>query len=202
MHDEIEEMVDVIFDLAGATPPASYPYTLWSEILRLVPLLENRQAGILPLRLPDHVHGGRLHKRAKLVLRSPTMLADEITASLSDQQLLVDGVSLTLGRGKTKSLLPYPTLHAQTVAGAEDEIRFMQDIEQQMKVLGINGKPICGKAHALSNHSHTIRGYSLVIHDLKAEASLRLQYAGLGGARQYGFGLFIPYKLISGLDGE
>jgi len=196
-------MVDVMFDLAGTTPPASYPFTLWAEILRLVPQLENRKhAGIQPLRLPDHVQGAQLHRRAKLILRCPAKLAEEVAISLSGQPLSVEGTGLLLGRGKTRKLLPYPTLHAQMVAGAEDEILFMHDIEQQMRKLGISGKTICGKSHMLGSHGNAIRGFSLVIHDLKAEASLRLQYAGLGGARQYGFGIFIPYKLISGLDGE
>jgi len=39
-----------------------------------------------------------------------------------------------------------------------------------------------------------------VIHDLKPEASLRLQYTGLGSDRRYGCGVFVPYKVITGLD--
>jgi len=39
-----------------------------------------------------------------------------------------------------------------------------------------------------------------VIHNLKPEDSLRLQYTGLGSDRQYGCGIFVPYKVISDLS--
>jgi hypothetical protein len=40
------------------------------------------------------------------------------------------------------------------------------------------------------------------VHDLKSDASLKLQYAGLGESRQYGCGIFVPYKAITGLNDD
>ena len=50
------------------------------------------------------------------------------------------------------------------------------------------------------NDTRAVQGYSLVIHDLKPEESLRLQGAGLGNNRFLGCGVFMPYKVISGLE--
>ena len=59
---------------------------------------------------------------------------------------------------------------------------------------------ICGKRLSVSGSQRSIDGYSLVLHDLKPEASLHLQYAGLGEDRQFGCGIFVPYKVITGLS--
>jgi hypothetical protein len=39
-----------------------------------------------------------------------------------------------------------------------------------------------------------------VVHDLKPEASILLQCAGMGEGRQFGCGIFMPYKVISDLE--
>lgn len=197
----VPEMIDLVFDLGGETLPASYPFALWTELLRLAPHL-TEQSGIIPLRLSSNSEGMLLPKRVKLVLRLPTELADQTTTDLSDQQLEVAGSRLQLGKAKTRPILPYPTIHAQMVAGVVDEVLFMEDIGLQLGELGVAGKLICGKRHTLTGGQQQIHGFSLVIHDLKPEASLKLQYAGLGSSRQFGCGIFIPYKVIAGLSDD
>jgi CRISPR-associated protein Cas6 len=76
---------------------------------------------------------------------------------------------------------------------------FTDHINSQLSKMGIEGKLICGRRRALAGGQQLIHGFSLVIHDLKPEASLQLQYAGLGEGRQFGCGLFVPHKTISGL---
>jgi len=105
-----------------------------------------------------------------------------------------------VGSAKTRRIQPYPTIHAQLVTGSSDEVLFTEDIRSQMEELGVTGKLICGKRVSINNGQRTIEGYSLVLHDLKAEASLHLQFAGLGKERQYGCGIFVPYKVITGLS--
>jgi hypothetical protein len=63
--------------------------------------------------------------------------------------------------------------------------------------MGIAANLICGRAVVLEGENQAIHGFSLVIHNLKPEDSLRLQYTGLGSNRQHGCGVFIPYKVIS-----
>lgn len=201
MTDSIPEMIDIVFDLGGETPPASYPFALWTELLRLVPLLaEQKSAGILPLRLTANSDGMLLPKRTRLVLRLPAELADRAIAHLSGQPVEVHGSRMRLGAGKKRTIQPYPTVHAQMVAGASDEVLFMDAIREQLRELGVAGNLICGKRHTLSGGQQAIHGFSLVIYDLKPDASLKLQYAGLGESRKYGCGIFIPYKVISGLS--
>ncbi|OGT05635.1 MAG: hypothetical protein A2143_04270 [Gallionellales bacterium RBG_16_57_15] len=66
--------------------------------------------------------------------------------------------------------------------------------------MSIQGRLICGRQQTLSDNSHSLIGHSLVIYDLAPEASLHLQNAGLGAGRQFGCGIFMPYKIISGLE--
>lgn len=200
-------MIDLVFDLSGGTLPAAYPFTLWAEIVRHAPqLAEEKLVGVLPLRTAESNEGLLLPKRAKLVLRLPATLAGHAAACLSGQQLNVtvnikqpgEG-SLLLGKSKPHQIHPYPTIHAQLVTGASDEEIFTNFIYSQLSEMGIAGKLICGKRRTLAGSQQTIHGYSLVIHDLKAEASLQLQYTGLGEERRFGCGIFVPHKVISGL---
>jgi hypothetical protein len=52
----------------------------------------------------------------------------------------------------------------------------------------------------LTNGDRAIKGRSLVLHDLNPEGSLSVQYIGLGKGRHLGCGIFVPYKVISGLE--
>lgn len=207
MTSGIPEMIDLVFDLEGGTIPADYPFALWSEVARLAPqLAEEKNVGILPLRTSESNEGLLLPKRAKLVLRLPAKLAAYAEACLSGQQLYISGHtgqpredSLLLGKSRPHQINPHPTIHAQLVTGASDEEIFMHDINLQLSKMGIEGRLICGKRRTLKGDQQTIHGYSLVIHDLKPEASVQLQYAGLGEGRRFGCGVFVPHKVISGI---
>ncbi|MEO6974977.1 MAG: type I-MYXAN CRISPR-associated protein Cas6/Cmx6 [Gallionella sp.] len=195
------EMVDMVFGLEGSTLPASYRVALWDALLRLAPqFTEEQQVGVLPLRSAENSQDMLLAKRAKLVVRMPTPLAESAAASLTGQQLDIAGSTMRIGSAKARTIQPYPTIHAQLVTGPDDEIQFVEGIRDQMAKLGVAGKLICGKRIAATDGQRSIHGYSLVLHDLKPEASLLLQYAGLGVDRQFGCGIFVPYKVITGLS--
>jgi len=190
----------MVFDLEGGTLPAAYHIALWDALLRHVPqLAEEKLVGVLPLRSTVNTQGMLLAKRAKLVMRMPTAIA-EFAASLTGQQLDIAGSAMRVGSAKTRTIQPYPTIHAQLVTGSSDEVLFVEDIRKQMEELGVTGKLICGKRLTINNGQRSIHGYSLVLHDLKPEASLQLQYMGLGVDRQFGCGIFVPYKVITGLS--
>jgi len=191
----------MVFDLEGGTLPAAYPATLWTELLRLVPqLAEEKLAGVLPLRAAENKDGILLTKRTKLVLRVPKALAGHTAARLSGSTMQIGSIPISIGQSKPRAILPYPTIHAQQVAGVSDEVLFMDDIRKQLSEMGIAAKLICGKRSTLKGDQQSTHAYSLVAHDLKPEDSLQLQYAGLGINRQFGYGIFIPYKVISGLS--
>ena len=200
MTDTTPEMIDAVFDISGDTLPAAYPFALWDALVRHAPSLEtDALIGVIPLRTAASAAGMLLPRRAKLALRLPTSLAAH-AASLSGQLLDLGSGTLQLGNAKLRQIQPYPTLHAHLVTGAENEVEFLEEVTERLAELCIAGKLICGMRNRMTAPDRTIEGYSLVIHDLKSEASLRLQYTGLGADRRFGCGIFIPYKAISDLD--
>ena len=196
------EMVDLAFDISGNALPANHPFTLWDALSSFAPALADAdRAGILPMRLPEHT-ADMLPRRAKLTLRIPAALAEELTVALSGTQLDLGSGLLQLGMGRPRAITAYPTIHAHHVASDEDEPVFMDGVRAQLDEMRIACNLICGMRHLIGDETQSIRGYSLVIHDLKADASLKLQYRGLGESRQYGCGIFVPYKVISGLNDD
>ena len=193
------DMIDAVFDLSGESVPEDYPFGLWDELQRLFPgLADEPSVGILPLRTAKSVDGMLLARRAKLVLRLPRVLSENIM-ELSGQVLDVDRHPLQIGQGKLREIQPYPTISSHRVCGERDEVLFMEKIAATLAEMNIPASLICGRANVLEGAKQSIHGFSLVIHNLKPEDSLRLQYTGLGGNRQHGCGIFIPYKVISDL---
>jgi CRISPR-associated protein Cas6 len=201
MTEQIPQMIDMVFDLDGGMLPAAYPFALWEALIQHVPrLAEEKSIGVLPLRGTGSKDGLLLPKRAKLVMRLPTGLADQTATRLTGYQLDIAGRSIRLGAAKSRDIHPFPTIHAHLVTGESDEVLFVEHINEQLGEMGIKGKLICGRRLNIGDGSQSMHGYSLVIHDLKPEASLHLQFTGLGTGRQFGCGIFVPSKVISGLS--
>ncbi len=196
----IPEMIDLVFDLEGGVLPASHNFALWDALVRVAPELEEVQVGVLQLRTTNHGASVVLAKRAKLAIRIPKTTEQKTAAHLTGMQLDLEGTALVLGKSKVRELKPFPTLHAHIVTGNDDEIRFMMEIQSEIDEMGISGNLICGRRDTITNGKRAVHGYSLVVHDLKPEASLLLQCKGLGTDRQFGCGIFIPYKIITGLS--
>jgi CRISPR-associated protein Cas6 len=204
MTDKIlPEMIDLMFVLQGETLPVAYRSALWDALLGQLPwLAEEKRVGVLPLQSTANSHSQSilLAKRSMLAIRIPTTIAESVMTDLTGKQLDIAGSALRLGKAKTRQIQPYPTIHAHLVTGSSDEVLFVDEIRKQMEELGVAGKLICGKRVTVDIGQRSIQGYSLVLHDLKPEASLVLQYTGLGVDRQFGCGIFIPYKVITGLS--
>lgn len=199
MSAAVPEMIDAVFDISGDCIPANYPFALWHALARLVPeLAAETSVGVLPLRTAGSAAGMLLPRRAKLVLRLPAALGGKVEA-LAGRELDLGGSPLRLGVGRLREIQPYPTIHAHLVVGTEDEVAFMTGVSADLAALGITASLICGRRNSLVDGDRGIHGFSLVIHDLKPEDSLRLLYTGLGGERRYGCGVFVPYKVISDL---
>lgn len=192
-------MIDMVFEASGETLPPGYPFALWAELVQRVPQLgDDESVGVLPLRTAESGEDILLPRRAKLVLRLPQKLMQAATA-LSGASLNISGSTLRLGAVQPRQMQSHPTLHAQLVTGAGDEVAFMDEMRASLSVMGIEAGLICGRHKTLADDSHSLAGYSLVMHDLKPEASLNLQGDGMGEGRHFGCGIFLPYKVISGL---
>lgn len=200
MEDSIPDMLDMVFDLKGTLIPEDYAFALNDELIRLLPWLASEEfAGILPLRGSITEEGILLARRSKLILRLPAKLARQ-SSVLSGQTLNIGFGTLYIGEGQERFLQSHPTLHAHMVEGAIAEEIFVTDVANRLLELGVSCKWICGKRHTVNGMGQSLSGYSLVLHDLKPDASLLVQRAGLGGSRRFGCGIFVPYKDISGLD--
>jgi len=201
MTDTVTDMAELLFDLDVSTLPASYPFVLWDALSRAMPELSAESSvGILPFPVTDQNGILAMPRRTKLIMRLPERMIDRAANALTGKQFELDGHALRLNNAKTRRIQPHATLHAKIVADTQGEVDFMQHMHTQLASLDVPGKLICGRQRNLGQGAHLIRGYSLVVHDLTAEASLRLQCAGLGAHRHFGCGIFVPYKTITGLN--
>lgn len=199
MESDIPDMIDLVFDLKGSFVPDGYAFELWNEVVRILPWLDAEdRAGILPLRGSINGEGLLLAQRTKLVLRLPVKLSAK-AGELAGQELNIGSGVLRVCSATERLLQPYSTLHAHLVESAQEEELFLSDMSDRLQELGVACKWICGKRHTVTGAGQSLSGYSLVLHDLKPEDSLQVQRAGLGGNRRFGCGIFVPYKVISGL---
>ena len=200
MTNSPADMVDLSFDLKGSMLPGGYPFALWDELVRILPwLAEEETAGVLPLRGAENGEQILLARRCKLVLRLPEHKAEQAMA-LSGMTMRLDDNVLAIGAGTKRDLQPFSTLHAPLLEGGEDEQAFMEQVGLQLQELGVSCQLICGKRSTIRSGEQSLSGYSLVLHELAPEGSLRVQSAGLGNKQRYGCGIFLPYKTISGLE--
>lgn len=198
MEDE-PPVVDVVFAVSGKSVPSEHAYALWQATLDWLPWLGvESSAGIHPLRTAPTAYGvALLANRAKLTLRVPQRrLPDALM--LAGKTLDVGGSRLAVGGGAARQLRPWATLHAAHVAaGAAGEAGFEDEVAQWLKALGITGDFITGRRRRVMAGEREVVGFSVVLHGLAPEASLRMQCEGMGAERALGCGIFIPHKSIA-----
>ena len=146
----------------------------------------------------------QLSKRTRLTLRLPKQRIDDAMA-LNGQTLDIGGAPLTIGDSRVKRLCASPTLFARSVAGAGgDESAFSRALSARLAALDIRpAKLLCGLAHSIATDGAALGARSVLLADLRADESLRLQQCGLGGADKLGAelklgcGIFVPHKSIA-----
>ncbi|MBI5912462.1 MAG: type I-MYXAN CRISPR-associated protein Cas6/Cmx6 [Betaproteobacteria bacterium] len=189
------DMVDVAFSLRGGTIPADHGWHLFRLLAeRLDWLAAEADAGVHPIRgaraLAGEIHLGA---RARLMLRLPRERAQQSFA-LSGARLAL-GNSVEVGSARLRQLFAHATLYSQFVAtGTPDEAGFQRDVSAELERARIGCKVICGRMRHAQTEDAEIVGFSLMLHELSPEHSLRMQAAGLGAGRKLGCGIFIPHK--------
>lgn len=197
-HPPVEEgaVVDVVFPIEGRFLPRDHAQQLYDVLCRQWPqLAQEAQVGIHAIKL---VSGGSepamLSRRAKLLLRVPPALASHLLAS-QDVCLQIAGQTLQLRQPHVRDLQPHTTLYAYHVAaGSADESAFMADVAHELAALGVAGERVCGKRQQMTLGGGVVTTFSLMLHALAPDQSLRLQHHGIGPHRLFGCGLFIPHK--------
>jgi CRISPR-associated protein Cas6 len=189
-------LVEAVFPLEGKALPRDHAQALQHALAEQLPWLRNDAgAGIHPLKLvsgPESL--ALLSQRTRLILRVDANRLDELKA-LCGVQLDVSGHALRLGAVHLRALQPLATLYAYRVAAVSaDESEFMQAMEAELTALAIAGERVCGKRHSLRVDGLDMTTFSMMLHGLAPEQSLRLQQHGLGPHRLLGCGLFVPHK--------
>jgi CRISPR-associated protein Cas6 len=189
------DMVDVAFSLRGSSIPADHGWHLFRLLAERLDWLEaEASAGVHPIRGARAVAGEiHLGTRARLMLRLPPERVEQSFALAGARMDL--GNSVEVGSARLRPLFAHATLYSQFVAtGTPDEAEFQRDVSAELERAGIGCKVICGRMRSARTQGAQIVGFSLMLHELAPEHSLRMQAAGLGTGRKLGCGIFIPHK--------
>jgi CRISPR-associated protein Cas6 len=208
-----DDIVDLVFDIQCRELPVDHQSDLSEALCAHVPeLADDNPLAVHSIHLagsqngwerPDPELGQRLilSRRTKLILRVTADARDRIAERLDGVELDVGGCAMRVGRSKTKKLSSQGTVFSRYVVlepGEDtDETAFMQRIVSQLAERGIRvRKALSGKTTELQGPEGPILTRSLMIADLAADESVRLQQEGLGPLRHMGCGIFIPHKGI------
>jgi CRISPR-associated protein Cas6 len=198
----VPHMIDLQFDLVGATIPADNAQELADALLRLLPWLgEESGTGIQHLKGAETNSGDatlNINRRTKLFMRVPKARVDEMR-QLIGQTLDIAGHSLQIGSFKTRAFSPFGNIYAHFVdTGSATEEQFVQDVMHELDGhFQLRCGFICGKRQTLQSATGPLHGYSLMLHDVPPHKSLQLQDEGMGRNRLLGCGIFIPHKSIA-----
>jgi CRISPR-associated protein Cas6 len=189
------EMVDVAFSLRGSTIPADHGWGLFQLLAeQLAWLAAESRAGVHPIRGSRAVAGEiYLGARARLMLRLPQDRVEQSFALTGARLELGSGVEV--GNPRLRPLFPHATLFSPLVAtGAQEDAEFQREVSAELDRAGVGCQVICGRVRRAQTGGSEIVGFSLMLHELSPEHSLRMQAAGLGAQRKLGCGIFVPHK--------
>ena len=190
------DMVDAVFPIDGQSLPRDHAQALYQVLCSQWPWLgTDPLVGIHPIKV---VQGSDdqalLSQRARLMLRVKARRMDQLMAT-ANIELSVAGHPLRLGQPHLRVMQPHATLYAYRVAAdSVDEMAFMAVVNRELAELEIGGERVCGKRQRMLASGCALNTFSLMLHALSAEQSMRLQQRGLGPHRLLGCGIFVPHK--------
>jgi len=195
-------VIDLAFPLTGEQIPLDHGYLLFSALARSLEvdddhwLHEHKGLGIHPIR-GRYAGPGRLAlgERARLTLRLPEAEIPK-WLGLAGRELQLAEDTLRIGIPQPRTLVPAPNLYAHrvTTRNGQDEARFDAEIACQLATLNVRGRPHRGPRRTFRVRGKRIVAYTLLVTELTAEESIRLQEGGLGGRRKLGCGIFLPWR--------
>jgi CRISPR-associated protein Cas6 len=208
-----DEIVDLAFNIDCRELPVDHAHALGTALCEALPLLgEDERCAIHNIHLagsqngwerPDPKLGQKLilSRRTKLTLRVPKELRERIEQTLHGATLDIEGHKLTIGKAKPKPLSKQGTIFARHIVLEEgeeaDEDAFLMRVADDLKSRGIRlKKALCGITQEIGTPDGPLLTRSIMLADLRAEDSVRLQQQGLGSHRHLGCGIFLPHKGI------
>jgi CRISPR-associated protein Cas6 len=194
--------IDLHFPVIGRHIPIDHGYPLYAALSRLLErpgdpwLHDSDNLGIHPIR-------GRYAGPGQLLLTAHSRLTLRLAAERIAAFLTLAGKTLQIGDERIHVGIPQPAIlvpaanlyaHLVTTKNGQDEVRFDEEIARQLAALGIQGKPQRGPRRAFRIKEKRVVAHTLLVAELTAEESIRLQEAGLGGRRKLGCGVFVPWE--------
>lgn len=196
-----ERSVDVVFDVVARTLPHDYRGALRDALCASLPWLALEPTAGIHALAPVTAETASLlvSRRTRLVLRVPATRRDD-ALQLCGRTLAIGAAALQIGAARVKALAPSATLGAAFVATMSDtDLTHQEAVEAMLDAAAIPRRLICGRLTCVRGAERDLLGTSVVVHELEAADSLRLQRLGLGPHRMLGCGLFVPYKSIGGI---
>ncbi len=191
-----DRAVDVSFALQGQRLLRDHADALRQAICQIFSWLKTDEiAAVLPIKLVGGTgEHGLLSKRTRLIFRVKASRVPALIAS-TGAELSLSGCRLRIEDPHVRELNPHATLYAYKVASiANSEVAFMELVNSELRALAIGGERVCGKLGQMSVAGQPLDTYSLMLHALPPEQSLRLQQTGLGHYQLLGCGVFVPHK--------
>lgn len=192
---QTELRIDVAFPVSGLSIPLDHGYKLFSALCKHVDVLHAAPwLAIHPLR-GTRVSPGTLALAPETCLRlrvPPGYLS--MLLPLSQQLLQVNGHSLRLGAPQLQIVLPAPALAARLVIikGYMEEASFREALVRQLESMEVRARVEIGLRRITQIGNHRVVGFAVRLSGLSEDASLLIQYRGVGGRQHMGCGVFTP----------
>lgn len=195
--DGCEPKVDMSFSIRGKLLSVDHGFALYGALSRVLPVIhEDPEIGLKLIR-GRYLGDGLLDisPASELVLRLPVSGVGRYL-SLAGKKLEVLGQSLRVGVPNTRALIPAVALSSPlvTTKNGHDQERFAAEVKAQMARLDLRGRLAIGKRRTFQVHGKQVVGYEVLVSELTAPESLRLQEQGLGGRRKMGCGFFEVWR--------
>ena len=122
---------------------------------------------------------------------------------LAGKRLDIGGHQIRIGLPVARPLEAAPALYARgvTIKKFTDPDPFLEAVNRQLDALGVKGSaelPLDEQGRyrrrIVTIHGKSVVGFSVAVHDLHDDDSLKLQSFGIGGRRAMGCGIFGPIK--------
>ncbi len=195
------DRVDLSFRIAGLTVPLDHGYALFGAVARVLGDIHKADwLAIHPMNgVPSSNQTLALHPtHAALTLRViPSQIP--LTLALAGKTLELRGHRFNVGTPSVYALKPSDSLTARMVVvkGFTEPEPFNGAVKRKLEELGVTAKIEIGRRRIAHIANDRIVGFGLTLRELADEASLRVQYAGIGGRQRMGCGVFLPLRADS-----
>ncbi|MBD2598364.1 type I-MYXAN CRISPR-associated protein Cas6/Cmx6 [Nostoc spongiaeforme FACHB-130] len=206
----MNNIINLSFPVTGTELWADHNHRLCAAICTQLPELHELKGFAINTitGIPNKQGKISLTHKSRLLLRLPVEAIAQVY-QLTGKTLDIGGYAIQLGNPELQTLKPVESLKARivTIKGYTEPALFLGAAHRQLQQLEINanigipaneqGEPkrltlTIKKKVRGEIKKYTIVGFSVIVSELSAEDSIKLQIHGLGGKRRLGCGIFCP----------